>query len=162
MQRDYYEVLGVARDCGEEELKSAFRKLAKEHHPGRNNGCEEAEGRFKEINEAYSILSDAQKRAAYDRFGHAGVNGANGGGAGFTDVHEPVYYGPDSGAAFDAVLRLLKFGDLLADLDAAAAEQARARLRSTLDAHDTGGGVYFDSRAWIVTARRVSLGDAAA
>jgi ubiquinone/menaquinone biosynthesis C-methylase UbiE len=72
----------------------------------------------------------------------------------FTDVHEPVYYGPDSAAAFDAVLRLLKFGDLLADLDAAAAEQARARLRSTLDAHDTGGGVYFDSRAWIVTARR--------
>ena len=73
---------------------------------------------------------------------------------GFTDVHEPVYYGPDSGAAFDAVLRLLKFGDLLADLDAAAAEQARTRLRSTLDAHDSGGGVYFDSRAWIVTARR--------
>ena len=72
----------------------------------------------------------------------------------FTDVHEPVYYGPDSAAAFDAVLRLLKFGDLLADLDAAAAEQARTRLRSTLDAHDTGGGVYFDSRAWIVTARR--------
>ena len=80
---------------------------------------------------------------------------------GFTDVHEPVYYGPDSAAAFDAVLRLLKFGDLLADLDAAAAEQARTRLRSTLDAHDTGGGVYFDSRAWIVTARRVTLGDAA-
>ena len=60
---------------------------------------------------------------------------------GFTDVHEPVYYGPDSGAAFDAVLRLLKFGDLLADLDAAAAEQARARLRTTLDAHETGDGV---------------------
>ena len=80
---------------------------------------------------------------------------------GFTDVHEPVYYGPDSATAFDAVLRLLKFKDLLADLDAAAAEQARTRLRSTLDAHDTGGGVYFDSRAWIVTARRVSLGDAA-
>jgi SAM-dependent methyltransferase len=71
----------------------------------------------------------------------------------FTDVHEPVYYGPDSAAAFDAVLRLLKFGDLLADLDAAAAEQARSRLRSTLDAHNSGG-VYFDSRAWIVTARR--------
>jgi len=52
------------------------------------------------------------------------------------------------------VLRLLKFGDLLADLGAAAAEQARTRLRSTLDAHDSGGGVYFDSRAWIVTARR--------
>src|ERR1700761_4156304 len=89
MQRDYYEVLGVARGCGEEELKSAFRKLAKEHHPDRNGGCEEAAGRFKEINEAYSILSDAQKRAAYDRFGHAGVNGMNGGAtAGFGDVHD--------------------------------------------------------------------------
>jgi ubiquinone/menaquinone biosynthesis C-methylase UbiE len=72
----------------------------------------------------------------------------------FTDVHEPVYYGPDSATAFDAVLRLLKFDDLLADLGAAAAEQARTRLRTTLDAHNTDGGVYFDSRAWIITARR--------
>lgn len=72
----------------------------------------------------------------------------------FTDVHEPVYYGPDSATALDAVLRLLKFEDLLADLDAAAAEQARSRLRSTLDAHCTDEGVHFDSRAWIVTARR--------
>ncbi|MDR3508880.1 MAG: molecular chaperone DnaJ [Caulobacteraceae bacterium] len=89
MQRDYYEVLGVSRTVSETELKSAFRKLAMEHHPDRNGGCEEAAGRFKELNEAYSILSDAQKRAAYDRFGHAGVNGAGGGGgAGFTDVHD--------------------------------------------------------------------------
>jgi SAM-dependent methyltransferase len=72
----------------------------------------------------------------------------------FTDVHEPVYYGPDSATALDAVLRLLKYEDLLADLDPAAAELARTRLRTSLDAHDTGGGVYFDSRAWIVTARR--------
>ncbi|MDT5128475.1 MAG: hypothetical protein QOH54_4119, partial [Mycobacterium sp.] len=71
----------------------------------------------------------------------------------FTDVHKPVYYGPDSATALDAVLRLLKYDDLLADLDAAAAEQARTRLRTTIDAHDTDGGVYFDSRAWIVTAR---------
>ncbi|HET6735682.1 class I SAM-dependent methyltransferase [Mycobacterium sp.] len=73
----------------------------------------------------------------------------------FTDVHEPVYYGPDGAAAFDAVLHQLKFKDLLADLDAEEAEQARTRLRATLDAHTTDGGVYFDSRAWIVTARRV-------
>ncbi|MFI6084962.1 hypothetical protein ACIBBB_29020 [Streptomyces sp. NPDC051217] len=72
----------------------------------------------------------------------------------FTDVREPVYYGPDSATAFDNVLRLLKFQDLLANLDAATAEQARTRLRATLTAHDTGGGVCFDSRAWLITARR--------
>jgi SAM-dependent methyltransferase len=75
----------------------------------------------------------------------------------FADVHQPVYYGPDGAAAFDAVYRLLKFKDLIADLDAAAAEDARTRLRATLDAHNTDGGVYFDSRAWIVTARRAAL-----
>src|ERR1700677_4211366 len=88
MQRDYYEVLGVERSCGDGDLKIAYRKLAMEHHPDRTNGCEQAEGRFKEINEAYSVLCDPQKRAAYDRFGHAGVNGASGGGAGFNDVHD--------------------------------------------------------------------------
>lgn len=72
----------------------------------------------------------------------------------FEDVHEPVYYGPDGATAQDAVLRLLKFDDLLVDLDAAAAERARTRLRATLEDHSTGGGVYFDSRAWIVTAHR--------
>jgi SAM-dependent methyltransferase len=72
----------------------------------------------------------------------------------FADVHEPVSYGPDSATALDAVLRLLKLEDLLADLDAAAAERARTRLRATLEAHTTAGGVHFDSRAWIVTARR--------
>jgi molecular chaperone DnaJ len=86
MQRDYYEVLGVERRCGDGELKLAYRKLAMEHHPDRNGGCEEAAGRFKEINEAYSVLADPQKRAAYDRFGHAGVNG--GGQQGFADVHD--------------------------------------------------------------------------
>lgn len=88
--RDYYEILGVTRGCDDAALKSAFRKLAMEHHPDRNGGCEEATGRFKEINEAYSILSDPQKRAAYDRFGHAGLNGAGGGpgGAQFHDVSD--------------------------------------------------------------------------
>jgi molecular chaperone DnaJ len=85
--RDYYDILGVQRGCDEAALKAAFRKMAMEHHPDRNGGCEDAAGRFKEINEAYSVLSDPQKRAAYDRFGHAGLNGVNGGG-GFGDVHD--------------------------------------------------------------------------
>jgi molecular chaperone DnaJ len=86
--RDYYEILGVSRECDGAVLKSTFRKLAMEHHPDRNGGCEDASARFKEINEAYSVLSDPQKRAAYDRFGHEGVNG-NGGGPGFGgDVHD--------------------------------------------------------------------------
>ena len=88
--RDYYEILGVSRGCDDAALKASFRKLAMEHHPDRNGGCEEAAGRFKEINEAYSVLSDAKKRAAYDQFGHAGVNGNGGGGpgAGFADVND--------------------------------------------------------------------------
>src|ERR1700756_1438735 len=86
--RDYYEILGVSRGCDEAALKSAFRKLAMEHHPDRNGGWEDAEARFKELNEAYSVLSDPQKRAAYDRFGHAGVNGAGpGAGPQFHDMH---------------------------------------------------------------------------
>ena len=87
MARDYYELLGVSRTCTEVELKAAFRKLAMQHHPDRNPGDAQAEARFKELNEAYSVLCDPQKRAAYDRFGHAGVNGMGGGGrAGFQDA----------------------------------------------------------------------------
>ncbi len=74
-KRDYYEVLGVARHAAESELKSAYRKLALQHHPDRNPGDKSAEERFKEAAEAYAVLSDPQKRAAYDRFGHAGVSG---------------------------------------------------------------------------------------
>ena len=78
-KRDYYEVLGVARHAAESELKSAYRKLALQHHPDRNPGDKSAEERFKEAAEAYAVLSDPQKRAACDRFGHAGVSGASGG-----------------------------------------------------------------------------------
>jgi SAM-dependent methyltransferase len=73
---------------------------------------------------------------------------------GFTGVHEPVYYGPDSATAFDMVLCLREAKDLLATMDAATAQHAVQRLRATLAAHETGGGVYFDSQAWIITARR--------
>ncbi|KAA0118159.1 class I SAM-dependent methyltransferase [Mycolicibacterium sp. P9-22] len=72
----------------------------------------------------------------------------------FTDVHQPVYYGPDSATAFDAVYHLLRYKDLIADLDDVAAEHARTRLRATIDAHATRDGVFFDSRSWIVTAAR--------
>ncbi|RYG12495.1 MAG: molecular chaperone DnaJ, partial [Caulobacteraceae bacterium] len=90
MARDYYEVLSVERTIDAAGLKSAYRKLAMEHHPDRNGGSEESMARFKEISEAYTVLSDDQKRAAYDRFGHAGVKGGGGGGGqqGFHDVND--------------------------------------------------------------------------
>lgn len=83
-RRDFYEILGVTRTCTEGEMKSAFRKAAMECHPDRNPGDAEAELRFKELNEAYQTLSDSQKRAAYDRYGHAAFeHGGFGGGDGF-------------------------------------------------------------------------------
>ena len=88
-KRDYYEVLGVARDCDDQGLKGAYRKLALQHHPDRNPGDHHAEEKFKEAAEAYSVLSDPQKRAAFDRFGHQGVPTAAGGGFdanGFPDL----------------------------------------------------------------------------
>ncbi len=81
--RDYYEILGVAKGASEQEMKSAYRKLAMKYHPDRNPGDTAAEEKFKEAAEAYSVLSDPQKRAAYDRYGHAGVQGAAGGGASY-------------------------------------------------------------------------------
>lgn len=79
---DYYEILGVSRDANEQELKSAYRKLALKYHPDRNPGDHASEEKFKEASEAYQVLSDADKRAAYDRFGHAGVSGGGPGGFG--------------------------------------------------------------------------------
>src|SRR6266480_782717 len=81
-KRDYYEVLGVSRSASEDELKKAFRRLAKQYHPDTNKE-QGAEAHFIEINEAYEVLSDPQKRAAYDRYGHAGLG--NGMGTGFGD-----------------------------------------------------------------------------
>jgi len=99
-KRDYYEVLGVTRTCTEVELKAAFRKLAMQHHPDRNPGDKDCEHKFKEINEAYDVLKDGDKRAAYDRFGHAafehgGPGAAHGFGAefatSFADIFEDLF-----------------------------------------------------------------------
>lgn len=84
-KRDYYEVLGLSKGAGDDEIKKAYRRLAKKYHPDMNPGDADAEQKFKEINEAYSVLSDAEKKSRYDQFGHAGVdpNFSAGGGGGF-------------------------------------------------------------------------------
>jgi molecular chaperone DnaJ len=98
-KRDYYEVLGVVRGASEADMKAAFRKLAMQHHPDRNPGDKDCEHRFKEINEAYDVLKDEQKRAAYDRFGHAafehgmGGGGAHGFGADFGSAFADIFEG---------------------------------------------------------------------
>jgi len=96
-KRDYYEILGVSRTSTEIELKAAFRKLAMQHHPDRNPGDKECEHRFKEINEAYDVLRDGDKRAAYDRFGHAALEhggmGAHGFGADFGSAFADIFEG---------------------------------------------------------------------
>jgi molecular chaperone DnaJ len=94
-KRDFYEILGVNRDASEDEIKKAYRKLAMKHHPDRNPDNPAAEEKFKEAKEAYEILSDSQKRAAYDQFGHAGVDPqagmGGGGGAGFADAFGGIF-----------------------------------------------------------------------
>lgn len=97
-KQDYYELLGVARNASEAELKKAYRRLAMKYHPDRNPGDKEAEEKFKEAKEAYDVLSDARKRAAYDQFGHAGVDAAAGAGAhggfrsaNFSDIFDDVF-----------------------------------------------------------------------
>lgn len=97
-KRDFYEVLGLERNASDKDIKRAYKRLAMKHHPDRNQGDKESEGKFKEIKEAYEVLSDEQKRAAYDQYGHAafeqggmGGGGGFGGGADFSDIFGDVF-----------------------------------------------------------------------
>lgn len=103
-QRDFYEVLGVSKNASDDEIKKAFKRMAMKYHPDRNPDDEEALEKFKEAREAYDVLSDPQKRAAYDQFGHAGVDPSAGGGAGFGG-------GFGGGASFSDI-----FGDVFGDI----------------------------------------------
>ena len=99
-KRDFYEVLGVSKTADEKEIKSAYRKLAMKNHPDRNPDDEAAADRFREASEAYEVLKDSQKRAAYDRLGHAAFDqqagggfggGGFGGGGGFSDIFDQMF-----------------------------------------------------------------------
>jgi molecular chaperone DnaJ len=123
MAKDYYEILGVEKNATEDDIKKAFRKMALKYHPDKNPGDKQAEEKFKEINEAYQVLSDPQKRSQYDQFGTADFNGFNGQGGfdysnfgGFSDIFGDIFdmfggsrrqkNGPQRGADLEYTLDL--------------------------------------------------------
>ena len=142
-KRDYYESLGVAKNASEEEIKKAYRKLAMKHHPDRNqgDGAKESEEKFKEAKEAYEMLSDPKKRAAYDQFGHAGVD-PNMGGAGFR--------GGPGGEGFGGFAEA--FGDIFGDIFGGQGQPGGARR---------GGGQQVYRGADLSYAMEITLEEAA-
>jgi molecular chaperone DnaJ len=127
-KRDYYEVLGVGRDATDQQIKSAYRKLALKYHPDRNPGDHTAEERFKEAAEAYAILADTQKRELYNRFGHAGVSGAGAGAGGFDPT---VFAGFED--IFGSLGDLFGFGDVFGGRRRRGGPQRGADLRYDLE-----------------------------
>jgi molecular chaperone DnaJ len=123
-KRDYYEVLGVQRGASEAELKSAFRKLAKDYHPDKNAGDKVAEQKFKELGEAYEALKDPQKRAAYDQFGHAAFENGRGGAGG------PGGFGPDFASSMSDIFDDL-FGEFMGGRRGAPGRQRTGRERGS-------------------------------
>ena len=127
-KRDYYEVLGVGRDATDQQVKSAYRRLALKYHPDRNAGDREAEELFKEAAEAYAVLADPQKRTLYDRFGHAGVSGAGAGAGGF----DPTIFA-DFSDIFSGLGDAFGFGDLFGGRRRRGGPQRGADLRYDLE-----------------------------
>ncbi len=130
-KRDYYEVLGVNRDAGDDEIKKAYRKLAMKYHPDRNPDNKEAEEKFKEAKEAYEMLSDPQKKAAYDRYGHAGVDPSMGAGPGaqgfdgFADAFGDIFGDLFGGGGRGGRSNVYRGADLRYNLEITLEEAAR-------------------------------------
>ena len=126
-KRDYYEVLGVSKTASEDEIKKAYRTMAKKYHPDMNPGDKEAEVKFKEVNEAYAVLSDSDKRSKYDRFGHDAFDPSAGGG-GYSG------YGGFSGADFD-------FGDIFSSFFGGGSTTSRSRANMPIEGDDVAARV---------------------
>ena len=147
-KRDYYEVLGLARNASDEEIKKAYRKLAMKHHPDRNPDNKDAEEKFKEAKLAYEILSDSDKRATYDQFGHAGIDQqagmGGGGGGGFGDAFSDIFGDIFGGGGGNRRDRVYRGADLRYNLEISLEEAARGtetKIRvPTLEECDTCHG----------------------
>ena len=142
-KRDYYEVLGVSRNASDDELKGSYRRLAMKYHPDRNPDSEEAEAHFKEAKEAYEVLSDPRKRAAFDQFGHAGVDSAGGagGGAGFRDIFDEVFGDIFGGRGGERVYRGadLRYDMTLSLEEAVFGATSKIRVPSKVECEDCSG-----------------------